>query len=326
MNKKKEISLIIGCIFKELNYLSNLLKRLDQNIDFLNEIICVISGVDTYEKIESLSELRNITNIRLEIIYLEKIVMPGEARNIGILKSNFDYICLLDSHTLPAKNWLSNSIKIMDKKNLKGVLGRTRYIAKNQIEHCFISASYGNNPLFTVPGSIFKKTFFDEVGLFLPHTRSGEDSEWIYRSRFFQDNLKQINVIPLNYNGLKGMSFLELCNKWYIYYKSSYLIPRLIIQRLFYLSILSLSLILIGLSWNDKLANWDQNSLFYIPHISKVIVILISLSYLIYRLIILPVKKNVKIYKFNLIEITKFIFISITLDFVKLIAFINHKR
>ena len=38
MNKKKEISLIIGCIFIDLNYLTNLLKRLDQNINFITEI------------------------------------------------------------------------------------------------------------------------------------------------------------------------------------------------------------------------------------------------------------------------------------------------
>ncbi len=326
MNEKKEISLIIGCIFKEFNYLTKLLKNLDQNIYFLNEIICVISGVDTFEKRKVLSELENIVNIKIEIISLKNTVMPGKARNIGILKSNCDYICLLDSHTLPNKSWLSNSIKIMDKKNLRGILGRTKYLPLNELEDCFIAASYGRNPLFTVPGSILEKKLFDEIGLFLPNPRSGEDAEWIYRSIFFESNIKQIKVIPLIYKGLKGMNFLELCNKWYVYYTSSYLIPKLIIQRLFYLFFLSITIVLICFSWNDKLADWDMNSLFYIPHISKIIIALITLLYFIFRLLILPKTKNIKILKFNLIKFIKFSFISFILDFVKLLAFIKYKR
>ena len=90
---------------------------------------------------------------------------------------------------------------------MRGVLGRTKYIPLNEIDQCFISATYGNMPLFTVPNFNSKKFIKELVFLYLK--RSGEDSEWINRSKLFQKDIKHINVIPLNYTGLKGMNFLN---------------------------------------------------------------------------------------------------------------------
>ena len=69
------------------------------------------------QKIEAVSKLKEILNIKIEIVCIEEIVMPGEARNIGIRKSQFKYICFLDSYPLPDKNWITNSIKILEEKN-----------------------------------------------------------------------------------------------------------------------------------------------------------------------------------------------------------------
>mgnify|MGYP003350447771 FL=1 len=60
--------------------------------------------------------------------------MPGEARNIGISKSNCEYICFLDSHPLPDSNWLSNSIRVLENKNLRGILGKVKFIGLNEFE------------------------------------------------------------------------------------------------------------------------------------------------------------------------------------------------
>lgn len=323
---KKKVSLVIGSIYEDLNDLTILLNNLSSNLDYLDQIICVISGVNTNEKNIKLSNLQELVKIKIEIISFEKILMPGEARNIGILKSKFDYIAFLDSHTFPNENWLSNSIKILDEKNLRGILGRTKYIALNPFEKCFISATYGFKPLFSIPGTLIQKKLVEEVGLFIPKNRSGEDVEWMNRSKLFNQNLKQIEVIPLNYEGLKGKNFFMLCKKWYIFYKSTYLIPKYYIQRICYLSFVAFSLIFLALSWNDDVANWDENSFLYVPHISKIVVLIILLTYLIYRLLILPIKKKVNIFRFNFFEFIKFSFFSITLDFIKLLAFINHKK
>ena len=323
MNKKKEISLVIGCIFKELNLLISLLNNLDKNIEFINEVICVISGVNSLNKIEVSNTLKRVINIKSKIIILESVVMPGEARNIGIINSECDNLCFLDSHTIPSENWLQNSISIIKKKGIRGVLGRTQYIALNEFENCFISATYGYNPLFTIQGTLIQKSLLNEIGFFIPNTRSGEDSEWINRSISFEKDIKQRDVLPLSYKGLKGMSFWQLCKKWYIYYKSTTLI---IIQKYIYITIGVGFSVLVALSWNDRVASWDQNSLLYIPHVSKIIVFIIILFYLLYRLLILPSRKNVNFSNFTLMYFLKFSFISIVLDLVKLIAFINNKK
>ena len=324
--KKRNISLVIGCIYQDLNELKNLFKKLYNNLDYLGEIICVVSGVDTPDKENKLLELNDLVKVNIKIISLDQIVMPGRSRNIGILKSKFDYICFLDAHPVPHKNWLLNSIKLLEKKELRGVLGRCNYIGINEFEKCFISATYGNKPLFTVPGTLIEKNLLNEIGHFIPNYRSGEDSEWLNRSKSFNHKLKQMKVIPLVYKGLKGRNIFQLCNKWYIYYKSTYLDPKFNFQKTLYLSSISTLLILLAFSWNDKVANWDQNSLLYAPHISKIVISLIIGIYLLCRLFLIPRKKNVNIFKFNLVQFLKFSFISVLLDFIKFIAFIKHRK
>ena len=324
-SKPIEISLIIGSIYEDLNYLNLLFDSLGRNINYLSEIICVVSGVDTIEKINKVSKLKNKLKIKSEIISIENYMMPGEARNVGINKSKCRYICFLDSHPLPDSNWLANSIEILKNKNLRGILGSLKFTGINEFEKCFISATYGNNPLKSVPGMLIEKTLFQEIGFFMPNIRSGEDAEWINRSKYFYPKLMQSEVIPCKYIGLKGLNFINLCKKWYEYSKMT-VNPRFYSQRILYFSFLITFALLIAFGWNDKVADWDENSFYYVPHIAKIIISLIFLIYFIYRMIILPIRKNVNVFKFNFIEFSKFIFISIILDFIKLIAFINNKN
>ena len=322
---KKNISLVIGTIFEDLNELKILFNNLDQNINYLKEIICVVSGVCNPEKRLEVLELNKILNIKIEFIILENIIMPGMARNIGISKSTCNYICFLDSHPLPDSNWLSNSIRVMETNKLRGVLGKLKFSGLNEFEKCFIAATYGNKPLNSIPGTLIEKKLLQEIGYFIPKTRSGEDAEWINRLKYFYPKMTHSEVIPCQYIGLKGMNFFELCTKWYEYGKIT-VNPRFYSQRLVYFSFLITFTLFLANSWNDKVANWDQNSFFYLPHISKIMVLLIFIIYFIYRMLILPIKKNVKVFNFNLIEFSKFFVMSLTLDFIKLIAFINHKK
>ena len=225
---------------------------------------------------------------------------------------------------MPDKKWISNSLKILEQKNLRGILGKTRFIATNDFEDCFISATYGYVPLNSVPGTLIEKSLLKEIGFFVPNNRSGEDAEWINRSKNFYPNLIQPHVFPCNYIGLKGKIFIDLCKKWYHYYST--VNSRFYSQKIIYISFAITSLLLLAFNWNVKIANFDQSSIFYIPHLSKIIVSLIVLFYLIYRMIILPIRKNVKVFSFGILKFAKFFLISIILDLIKLIAFINRKK
>ena len=120
------------------------------------------------------------------------------------------------------------------------------------------------------------------------------------------------------------MNFIDLCKKWYKYSYST-VNPRLYSQRILYFSFAISFILLLAFSWNDQIANWNKSSFLYAPHISKITIFLIILIYLIYRIVILPRRKNIKIFRFNIIKFTKF-FISIILDLIKLLAFINRKN
>ena len=313
ITSKTKISLVIGSIYSDLHKLKILLSKLDENLNYLDEIICVISDINSLKKIEEVSKLKEIIDIEIDIICKEEIVFPGESRNIGIRKSNSKYICFLDSHTLPDKNWIANSIKILKEKNLRGCLGKTKFIPTNEFEDCFISATYGNIPLTCIPGTIIEKNLLKEIGFFVPNNRSGEDAELINRSRKFYSDLFQSNVIPCKYVGLKGNNSFDLYKKWY-QYSSATINPRFYSQRILYFTFTFTFTFLLAFSWNDKVANWDQSSFFYVPHISKMFVTFIILGYLIYRMIFLPTRKKVKLLNFKIIKFTKFCFISLILD------------
>ena len=72
------MSLVIGSIYEDLSDLTILLNNLSSNLDYIDQIICVISSVDTNEKNIKLSNLQELVKIKIEIISFEKILMPGE--------------------------------------------------------------------------------------------------------------------------------------------------------------------------------------------------------------------------------------------------------
>ena len=70
-------------------------------------------------------------------------------------------------------------------------------------------------------------------------------------------------------------------------------------------------------------ADWNDESLFYVPNITKISLLILTLIYLITRLIIVPKKKQILFRKYSLKEIIQFVFISILLDVIKLFAFLK---
>ena len=320
----KKISLVIGCIKNDLYKCEELIKDLGGNIKYLNEIICIVSNLSSEEK-ETIESVNYSSQSKVRFYGYIETLMPGKARNIGIQKSKSKYISFLDSSTKPQDNWLEvANFLINEKPDREMILGRTKYFGSSKFEECFIAASYGVNPLYTVPGTIISKSLIHKIGAFLPSIRSGEDSEWIERANYFQKNVKDIRMPFLKYDNLQGKRFISLCLKWYSNYSisagegSAY--QR---QRYAYIIAIFVLFLSIALSWNDKIAGWNVESLWYIPHISKTTIIILLAFYCYVRTIYIPLLKGVEIYRLSAFDIVRVFVISLILDIVKTAAFVK---
>ena len=76
-------------------------------------------------------------------------------------------------------------------------------------------------------------------------------------------------------------------------------------------------------NWNAFFSNWDENDPFYIPHITKKIIGLLFLIYMLARTFLLPKIKGVNLKKFNILDFLSIFFISLILDIIKMLAFIK---
>lgn len=321
---KKSTTLIIPCVSKDIHKLEILLKKLGKNKYFLNKIIFIFNDINN-KSTENLIKSSYNNHPDQLIIIRKKRLNPGEARNLGLENSTDKYIAFLDVSTIPEDRWLEKALRLIKTKNINGVLGNTKYIYKKSFEKCFIAATYGEKSLRTVPGGVFKRKFLQKVGYFLPNLKSGEDKEWTNRCKQLDQKIYLENNGEIYYNGLIDKSFISLCKKWFNNYSNfahdySIEVER---QRFFYLSFFSFSIVVIARFWNNIVASWDENSIFYIQNITKISLVLIILTYIITRLIILTKKKSINYKNYNLIEIITFITIGLVLDIVKLIAFIT---
>ena len=140
-----------------------------------------------------------------------------------------------------------------------------------------------------------------------------------------EKNVIQKNVGLVFYKAIINKSLIYLCKKWFLYYSKSAQNYNVDIerQRFFYLSFSSISICIITFFWNDVIADWNDESLFYVPNITKFSIIILTLIYLITRLIIIPKKKQILFRKYSFKEIIQFVFISILLDTIKLFAFVK---
>ena len=317
-----KVSLVIPVSVKDIDKFIYLIENLKKNIDYTYEIIAVINNCTYLKKNLNIDQLKQITNGKLINIFKNKKLCPGEARNIGIKLSKGNYIAFLDVNTIPESNWLENSLKLLV-NNPDGFLGRTIYKDSNDFEKLFIGATYGFKPLYTIPGALIKKDLFAKIGWFLPFVRSGEDSDWIKRCLLFKKNIKNKKCPAITYFGLRNKTFIYLCKKWYKYYSScSAEVQIFQRQKYLYFFFIAACLILISFNWNYMFSQWDRNSVFYLPHITKIMLTTIVLIYSVIRIIWLPLLKGLNFKNLNLINWANFICINIIIDSIKLAAFI----
>ena len=267
----------------------------------------------------------------VHIISHSEALNPGAARNIGVEKASGDFLAFIDIMTIPRINWLSDYLNLINTSEMVDIIwGSTVFNVNNSGLMLYVRDSiYGVNPIRTLPGSLIRKNVFHKVGQFLENVRTGEDSEWMNRTIYL--NLASIDsgVVAADYYGLLKLNFKKLVKKWLLSYRSSGGLEYYKWQRQLAIFIALPYFIVIAYNWNWLVTEWQVNSLLYIPHITKIVIIIPLLIYFFYRGIFLPRNKGLKLFPGILpLRFLMLFFVGVVLDMVKLYAFmtINKQR
>ncbi len=324
---KKKISLIIPAYSSDLLIEDIIINILNWSL-MPDEIIIINSSKKKYLIKLDLTKKLKKKNIKL-ITINSKNLFPGAARNIGVSRSNCEYIVFLDVNTLPySKYWLEINYKFLIKKKLDGIFGKTFYLTNKYKENIIVASTYGKEFLITLPGSIIQKKVFLLLGKFNKDTRAGEDTEWLQRAKKSKFKFS-ISRIPVYYKGLYNISYFSIIQKWFRNYYASKNLPHLANQKNFYLTILFIIGFIFVFNWNYSslclifpYCSPESSTSYYIPHITKIFLLICSILYIFIRGIYFPVKKKIPlnfIFPVNFIPITFFSFI---LDLIKMITFV----
>jgi glycosyltransferase involved in cell wall biosynthesis len=290
-----------------------------------SEIIVIDSfGLGGYDKKQLLVRCKNYCT--LHIISLKERLNPGAARNMGVEKASGDFIAFIDVMTIPRINWLSDYLKLINTEKMSDIIwGSTVYAVNNSGLMPYVRDSiYGLNPIRTVPGTIIRKKVFQKVGQFLENVRTGEDSEWMNRTIYLNLVSTASDSVAADYYGLFRLNFTKLVRKWLVSYRSSGGLEYYKWQRQLAIFIAIPYFIFIAYNWNWFVAGWQVNSIFYIPHITKIVIIIPLLFYFFYRGVFLPRNKGLGLFTgiFPLRFLMLF-FVGVVLDLVKLYAFLT---
>jgi glycosyltransferase involved in cell wall biosynthesis len=316
----RNISLVIP-VRNDQNILNFLLSKVLEQTTKPCEVLIVDSSESIFEFEDKTQNSFACAGINLIYIH-SKPLNPGGARNLGVQRSSCELVAFLDVKTLPPTNWLEDALLQITTSNCMGVLGKTSYFASSLFEKRVRAATYGPNPIVTLPGSLFRRDVFKIVGLFLSHTIAGEDADWILRARLHGILLSTKSQTTLNYTGLVGIKLTELIKKWWRNYRACRDIPYLADHRSIYLLIINIIVIIIVMHWNEVVANWNQDSNLYIGHITKIGVGVIVSLYILYRGFYLPYRRHVSLKYLFPFEWIMIVLIGVTIDIVKLAAFL----
>jgi len=289
------------------------------------EIIIIDSfGLGGYDK----KQLQAIcqSTCPFHIISHNERLNPGAARNIGVEKASGDFIAFIDIMTIPRINWLSDYLKLINTGEMVDIMwGSTVYDVNNSGLMPYVRDSiYGVDPIRTLPGSVIRKNVFLRVGLFLENVRTGEDSEWMNRTRYLNIVSIDSGLVAADYYGLLRLNFKNLLKKWLVSYRASGRLEYYKWQRQLAIFIALPYFIFLAYNWNWLVTEWQISSFFYIPHITKIVIIIPLIIYFFYRGIFLPRNKGVKLFPGILpIRFLMLFFVGAALDIVKFYAFMT---
>lgn len=264
----KNLSIIIP-VLNDFEHMEILLLSLSNQTILPKEIIVVDSSENS-----TLQKLINTFDINKIIRYYNiKKSYPGKSTNFGVKVSKGKWLGFLDSKTIPEKNWIEYYFNLIKKYNSDLIFGFTKFLSNSKFQKLILSASYGNIPHETFPGTIIKKDIYLNSGGLNENVRAGYDIEWRNmikksKTKFFIPKKSYITYSAFPKN------IVEVIKK---YIKYSFHTAKIDIQKNtkdLYLSLFIILTSLIIPKWNYIIGGWDLNP-FFIPHITKIYLIVV---------------------------------------------------
>jgi len=202
---------------------------------------------------------------------------PYEASNHGSLIAKHEWIAFLDATTLPNDQWIQDYCGILQNNEAEAIFGNTKYLATTYFQSILRACTYGRNGIETAPGSFMKKADFLNGFQITEGVRSGGDVDWKNRVRNNFITLtpeKSYLVYPHLHRNL-----LSCIKKFFIYQMHTAVqdIAHSIKDAYFVLALL-FTLVLIP-KWN-AIVGWESSP-YFLPHITKIYFISITLILLI---------------------------------------------
>lgn len=316
------ISLIIP--FKEAKSLIPFLQMIKLWDSYPSEIIIICSAVSKPDNPDDFVNFCKKNNIIFNLFH-SPLCFPGEARNIGVSKSQFPNIAFLDSKTIPENSWLRLGYEALTAAEFRIVWGSTIFQATSFKAKVIRSSTYGVSPVKTLPGSILAKDTFNLIGGFIGWSRAGEDADWMARAELHRINSVS-NSTLLTYSALEKYSYKEILIKWFRNYVYTSKLPYFRPHKNIYFYGLSLLSIFLAYNWNAYFADWDMASNYYVPNITKSISSLLLISYFVLRCLIRPYLRGERSIGFLIISFIPSAFFSLLIDIVKVLAFLSSKN
>lgn len=258
----------------------------------------------------------------IELLYRSvKSAFPGAARNIGLGLAVCEFIAFIDVQTIPHPRWLETSLSQVARHGAAGVWGGTRFSAQSRFESLVRDSFYGVLPRKTLPGAVIRREVFIKAGQFIDWVRAGEDTEWMLRLKVLKIPIINSSDCLIDYIGLIGLSMGQMLKKWRRNYTSSRDLPNFFPQKLLLWLVIYPLLVLIAFNWNYLIADWQVGSPLYIGHVTKAIVLMPVLIYVIARGIVLPLQRGVKTSQLFPIRFLNIIIVCFIADLVKFWVF-----
>ena len=316
------ISLVIPC-GGDANSLSPVLEALDSGTCWPAEVLVV----DAAQLLLGCLRFEERLYSRVRVLDPGVHLFPGAARNLGCHAASMNWIAFLDINTLPPPNWLETLYRLSElHPGAELLLGSTRYLGQSWQQRLFITATYGERPLPTLPGSLVHRAVFSRLGGFLPGVRAGEDTDWLVRVRQFAVHQIPGAPIPLSYSVIPG-SLAALTRKWFRNYRScAPVVFHLEAHKTVYVVGINLFVLFIAFNWNSLVADWQETSSFYIANITKILLAFIVSGYLVFRGLAMPLLRGSAA---SILLPVRWILVGLVctvLDFAKLLAFLLPRR
>ena len=214
-----EISLVVP-VKNEAPFIKDFILEVLKMRVLPSEIIFVDAG-STDASIEIINSLKIDfldRSIKFQLLSLSS-AYPGAARNLGIQKSYYSWICFLDVGVFPEDTWLEDLWADMNFYDSNIVFGQCRFNSDHPIGKIICALSYGVNKISPVlPASIVHKKVFDKTGYFDGKLRSAEDILWKRSIKKNSIKYYESKKATVNYLFFPN-SIIKIIKKWFVYAK-----------------------------------------------------------------------------------------------------------